>query len=84
MPATPQNLMMMVDRLPEGAVAAGVHDARAGLEDTPHLSKGRLAQGKRPLIERGKISDRRPRTTKPAKSLTWRANSWVRGQDLNL
>lgn len=69
MAATPQNLMMMVGRLPEGAIwqviaigranlqltAMGLAlggNARAGLEDTLYLAKGRLADGNTPLVER--------------------------------
>jgi uncharacterized protein (DUF849 family) len=69
MAATAENLVMLVSRLPAGAIwqviaigrsnldltAIGLAmggNARAGLEDTLYVGKGRLADGNNPLIER--------------------------------
>jgi len=69
MAATPDNLLMMVRRLPPGAIwqviaigkanleltAIGLAlggNARAGLEDTLYLGRGKLAEGNTPLVER--------------------------------
>ncbi len=69
MAATPENLLTMVRRLPEGAIwqviavgraslpltAVGLAiggNARAGMEDTIHLAKGKLTDGNDPLVQR--------------------------------